>query len=452
MYNKTHLKVNKNYQDFNMNKKLIYILLLILFLSCFNKNNKYGVVLDSKNREKLPNGSLVKIEDANQEKQTVTINYNGIKFIVHKFTIEEFQTKKEAENFKLSIQPYVNKYAISKKDLLPLRTSPDSYRENIIYRISKEAILKIIHIGKETEAGSLKGKWLYVLTKDGYKGYVFDYALEVFDNITGTILTSPLDQVSQNDIINTFKNIKYLRPLYYEKMIAYNTYNTNLLREEYGLFFTPKNEIKINIPELSLHFKFDVVEEVKPNGFLFRSKTSEEDFILLTKETQNYYKSIIKVKEHNFESKFVIIEQNVEKIILESKKQNQNLINRLISYGTLINTQYGNIEFKSDQTFVWKVDKKIYNFPSSGTFEIIGLSPNLQISYKKAIKLMTKESKKYFCLLDYTDNALQLIFISPKNVKDDLIIIDDKDKIAVILFNNAQSNQDIIKKQSQKTI
>ncbi|BDU62925.1 hypothetical protein BOFE_04650 [Candidatus Borrelia fainii] len=452
MYNKTHLKVNKNYQDFNMNKKLIYILLPILFLSCFNKNNKYGVVLDSKNREKLPNGSLVKIEDANQEKKTVTINYNGIKFIVHKFTIEEFQTKKEAENFKLSIQPYVNKYAISKKDLLPLRKSPDSYRENIIYRISKEAILKIIHIGKETEAGSLKGKWLYVLTKNGHKGYVFDYALEVFDNITGTILTSPLDQVSQNNIINTFNNIKYLRPLYYEKMIAYNTYNTNLLREEYGLFFTPKNEIKINIPELKLHFKFDIVEEVKPNGFLFRSKTSKEDFILLTKETQNYYKSIIKAKEHNFESKFVIIEQNIEKIILESKKQNQNLINRLISYGTLINTQYGNIEFKSDQTFVWKVDKKIYNFPSSGTFEIIGISPNLQISYKKAIKLMTKEGEKYFCLLDYTDNALQLVFVSPKNVKDDLILIDDKDKIAVILFNNAQSNQDIIKKQSQETI
>ncbi|WP_281861420.1 hypothetical protein [Candidatus Borrelia fainii] len=435
-----------------MNKKLIYILLPILFLSCFNKNNKYGVVLDSKNREKLPNGSLVKIEDANQEKKTVTINYNGIKFIVHKFTIEEFQTKKEAENFKLSIQPYVNKYAISKKDLLPLRKSPDSYRENIIYRISKEAILKIIHIGKETEAGSLKGKWLYVLTKNGHKGYVFDYALEVFDNITGTILTSPLDQVSQNNIINTFNNIKYLRPLYYEKMIAYNTYNTNLLREEYGLFFTPKNEIKINIPELKLHFKFDIVEEVKPNGFLFRSKTSKEDFILLTKETQNYYKSIIKAKEHNFESKFVIIEQNIEKIILESKKQNQNLINRLISYGTLINTQYGNIEFKSDQTFVWKVDKKIYNFPSSGTFEIIGISPNLQISYKKAIKLMTKEGEKYFCLLDYTDNALQLVFVSPKNVKDDLILIDDKDKIAVILFNNAQSNQDIIKKQSQETI
>ncbi|WP_434756876.1 hypothetical protein bpuCAU1_000396 [Borrelia puertoricensis] len=435
-----------------MNKKLIYILLPILFLSCFNKNNKYGVVLDSKNREKLPNGSLVKIEDVNQEKKTVTINYNGIKFIVHKFTIEEFQTKKEAENFKLSIQQYVNKYAISKKDLLPLRTSPDSYIENIIYRISKEAILKIIDIGKETEAGSLKGKWLYVLTKDGHKGYVFDYALEIFDNITGTILTSPLDQVSQNEIINTFNNIKYLRPLYYEKMIAYNTYNTNLLREEYGLFFTSKNEIKINIPELSLYFKFDIVEEVKPNGFLFRSKTSEEDFILLTKETQNYYKSIIKVKEHNFESKFVIIEQNVEKIILESKKQNQNLINRLTSYGTLINTQYGNIEFKNDQTFIWKIDKKIYNFPSSGTFEIIGLSPNLQISYKKAIKLMTEEREKYFCLLDYTDNALQLIFVSLKNVKDDLIIIDDKDKIAVILFNNAQSNQDIIKKQSQKTI
>lgn len=48
MYNKTYLRVNKNYQDFNMNKKLIYILLLILFLSCFNKNNKYGIVLDSK--------------------------------------------------------------------------------------------------------------------------------------------------------------------------------------------------------------------------------------------------------------------------------------------------------------------------------------------------------------------------------------------------------------------
>ncbi|WP_241763726.1 MULTISPECIES: SH3 domain-containing protein [Borrelia] len=434
-----------------MNKKLIYILLLILFLSCLNHNNKYGIVLDSNNKEKLPNGSLVKIENTDQEKQIITINYNGTKFIVHKFTIEEFQTKEEAEKFKLSIQPYVNKYAISKKDLLPLRTSPDNYRENIIYRIPKEAILKIIHIGEETEAGSLKGRWLHALTKDGYKGYVFNYSLEVFDNIPGTILTSPLDQVLQNDVIDTFKNIKYLRPLYYEKMIANNTYNTNLLREDYGLFFTPKNEIKINMPELNLHFKFNIVEEVKPNGFLFRSKTSDEDFIILERDTQNYYKSIVKVKERNFESKFVIIEQNIEKIILEAEKQNQNLINRLISYGTLINTQYGNIEFKRDKTFVWETDKKIYNLPSSGTFEIIGLSPNLQISYKNAIKLMSTEGKEYFCLLDYTNSALQLIFISPKNVEDDLIIINDKDKIAVILFNNAQPSQDILTKQSQKT-
>ncbi|AHH08370.1 Hypothetical protein BAN_0075500 [Borrelia anserina BA2] len=74
MYNKTHFKANKNYQNFNMDKKLIYILLIILFLSylsCFNKNNKYkyGIVLDSNNREKLPNGSLVNIEDTNQEKK-----------------------------------------------------------------------------------------------------------------------------------------------------------------------------------------------------------------------------------------------------------------------------------------------------------------------------------------------------------------------------------------------
>ncbi|WP_241766532.1 SH3 domain-containing protein [Borrelia coriaceae] len=432
-----------------MNIKLIYILLLILLLSCFDNNNKYGIVLDSKDREKLPNGSLVKIENINQEKKTIIINYNGIKFIVHKFTIEEFQTKEEAKNFQLSIQPYLSKYATSKRDLLPLRRSPDSYQENIIYRIPKDAILKIIHIGEETEAGSLKGRWLHVLTKDGYKGYVFDYALEVFDNITGIMLTNPLDQALQTDIINKFKNIKYLRPLYYETMIANNTYDTNLLREDHGLFFTPKNEIKINIPELSVNFKFDIVEEVKPNGFLFRSKTAEKDFIFLSKEDQNYYKLIIKVKENNLESRLAIIEQNITKIILEAEKQNQNLINRLTSYGTLINKQYGNIEFKSDKTFIWKIDKEIYNFPNAGTFEIIGLSPNLQISYKQAIKLINKEGKKYFCLLDYTENALQLIFISPKNVKDDLIIIDDKDKIAVILFNNAQAHQDTLTKQSQ---
>ncbi|BCR17682.1 hypothetical protein [Borrelia miyamotoi] len=427
-----------------MNKKLIYIiLLLILFLSCYYENNKYGIVLDSNNREKLPNGSIVTIEDINQEKKTITINYNGIKFIVYKFTIEEFQTKKEAEKFRLSIQPYINKYAISKKDLLPLRTSPDSYRENIIYRIPKEAVLKIINVGKETDAGSLKGRWLYALTKDGYKGYVFDYALETFDNITGTIFTNTLDQTSQNEVINTFKSIKHLRPMYYEKMIAHKMYDTNLLRKDYGLFFTPKNEIKINIPELSLSFKFDIIDEVKPNGFLFRSKTSEKDFILLTKETQNYYKSTIKVKEHSIEARFVTIEQNIAKIILEAEEQNQNLINKLTSYGTLLNTQYGNIRFKEDKTFVWEIDKKIYNLPSSGTFEIIGISPNLQISYKNAIKLINNEGKEYFCLLDYTNNALQLIFTSPKNVENSSVIIDDKDKIAIILFNNIQINQNI---------
>ncbi|ACH94641.1 putative lipoprotein [Borrelia recurrentis A1] len=451
MHNKIHLKFNKKYWNFNMNKKLIYILLYLLFLSCSNKNDKYGIILDSNNREKLPNGSLVTIENINQDKKA-TINYNGIKFIVYKFTIEKFQTKKEAEEFQNSIQPYINKYAISKKDLLPLRTSPDNYRENIIHRIPKETILKIIHIGETTEAGSLKGKWLYALTKDGHKGYVFDYALEVFDNIPGKILTHSLDQTSQDNVIHTFKNIKYLRPLYYEKMIANNTYNKNLLKNEYGLFFTQQNKIKINIPELNLIFKFDIIEEVKPNGFLFKSKNSKEDFILIVKSNQNYYKAIIQVKENQLESNFVIIEQNIEKIILESERQNQNLINKLTSYENLTNTQYGNIKFNKDKTFVWEIDNKIYNLPSSGTFEIIGFSPNLQISYKNALKLINEEGKEYFCLIDYTNNALQLIFISSKNVENKLIITNDKDKIAVIIFNNNSSNQDIITKQFQKTI
>ncbi|WP_038364121.1 hypothetical protein [Borrelia persica] len=434
-----------------MNKKLIHLLLYLLFLSCLNKNNKYGIVLDSNDRKKLPNGSLVEIENINKENK-ITINYNGIKFIVHKFTIEEFQTKEDAEEFKNSIQPYINKYAISKKDLLPLRTSPNNYRENIIHRIPKDTILKIIHIGDETEAGALKGKWLYALTKNGHKGYVFDYAVEIFDNIPGKIIKTPLDQASQDNVINTFKNIKYLRPLYFEKMIANNTYDKNLLKNEYGLFFTQRNEIKINTPKSSLIFKFDIVEKVKPNGFLFQSKNSEKDFILITKTNQNYYKINIKVKEKQLEENFIIMEQNIEKIILEYERQNQNLINRLTSYGTLMNTQYGNIKFNNDKTFIWEIDNKIYNLPSSGTFEIIGLNPNLQISYKNALKLTNKEGKEYFCLIDYTNNALQLIFISHKNVENNLIIKDDKNKIVIIIFHSEYSNQDIITKRLQKII
>ncbi|WP_445435964.1 hypothetical protein [Candidatus Borreliella tachyglossi] len=431
-----------------MNKKLTYISLLILFISCFNKSNKYGIVLDSNNIEKLPNGSLVKIKNTNlnQSKQTITIDYNGTKFIVHQFTIEEFQEEAEAEKFRLNIKPYINKYAINKKDILPLRASPDNYKDNIIYRIPKDAILKIISIGEKTEAGSLQGRWVYTLTKDGYKGYVFDYALEIFDNIAGTLLTVQLNQDSQNEVISIFQNIKHLRPLYYAKMLSNRTYNSNLLREDYGLFFTINNEIKINMSGLNLDFKFDVVDGIKPSGFLFRSRNSEEDFICLEKDTQNHYNVLVKVREHNFEVSFVIIEQSIEKIILEAEKQNKKLIDRLISYKALINEQYGDIEFKKDKTFIWKTNEQFNNFPSSGNFEVIGLSPSLQISYKNAIKLITKEGKKYFCLLDYTNSALQLVFIDPRHVEDDLIITEDKNKIIVILFKDPSSQNIFVKK------
>ncbi|WKC57955.1 SH3 domain-containing protein [Borrelia sp. P9F1] len=410
----------------------------IFFLCCFNNPKKYGVVLDSGNREKLPNGALVQIENNSQNKDTITIKYNDTRFVVHKFTIQEFKTKEEAENFRLSINPYLTKYAISKKDTLPLRESPDHYKDNIIYRIPKDSILKIISIGEETKAGSLQGRWVYILTKDGYKGYVFDYALEIFDNITGKIITNSLDQSLQNDIINTFKNVKYLRPLYYEKMIANHTYNTDLLRKDHGLFFTSQNEIKVNVPELNLIFKFDIVDSVKPNGFLFRSSSSDKDFILLEKESSNYYNSYIKVKEHNLETRFVIIEQTIEKIMLEVEIQNKNLIQRLTSYEILRNETYGNIEFKTDGTFIWKMNSKLNNLPSSGKFKITGFTPNLQISYKNAIKLISDENKEFFCLLDYTKHALQLIFVNSSNVEDD-VIVDDKDKIAMVLFSGIRS-------------
>ncbi|UGQ16081.1 SH3 domain-containing protein [Borrelia sp. RT5S] len=438
MHSKMYSRFNKFTKNLDVSKKSICILFFVFFLCCLNKPNKYGIVLDSKNREKLPNGSLVQIEDTSQNKKTITIKHNDTRFMVHEFTIQEFKTKEEAEKFRLNITPYINKYAISKKDTLPLRGSPDNYKDNIIYRIPKDSILKIISIGEETKAGSLQGRWIYVLTKDGYKGYVFDYALEFFDNITGKIITNSLDQSLQDDIINTFKNIKYLRPLYYEKMIANHIYNTDLLRKEYGLFFTSQNEVRLNMPELNLIFKFDIVDAVKPNGFLFRSSNSDKDFILLEKGSSNYYNSYIKVKEHELEAKFVIIEQIIEKIMLEVETQNKNLIQRLTSYEILENETYGNIEFKSDGTFIWRANSKLNNLPSSGKFKITGFTPNLQISYKNAIKLISDDNKEFFCLLDYTKNALQLIFVNSENVEDD-IITDDKDKIAVVLFSGIHS-------------
>ncbi len=174
-----------------MNLRLFAVVVLTgtVLLSCGFGRMATGVVIWAPEVPGVQNGDLVWIWEQSRIRHSLKIQpANGSASLeTDQWRVKSFSSESDAKAFSQSYQPYRNTFAVSGKQGLPVRQTPDA-NANRLYKLGENEEVKVLsRPGQRVKQGNLEGTWVEVLTKDGYSGWVFDYYLKLIERTPGAI-------------------------------------------------------------------------------------------------------------------------------------------------------------------------------------------------------------------------------------------------------------------------
>lgn len=173
------------------------------------------------------------------------------------------KNKKELKSFCLAFQPFHSLYAKSKTPHF-IRSEKSPHAPNP-YRMKAHEEVKVISIDPKTvEIDGKQGHWVEVLSKDGYRGFSFDYKLELVDKVREALDLK--NRGSNHRLLSLLANRFY--PDYYQEMIDENRIDLSEINETNGFYYSPESKLLV-LKTATLYRTFN------PNTL---KATSENDF------------------------------------------------------------------------------------------------------------------------------------------------------------------------------
>ena len=181
--------------------------------------------------------------------------------------IDAFRSKNDARKRIARMADLVTIYLIAARDGLPVRERPsNSDTAKRVYRLKENEMVKVLERveGEAVFTGSepLPGDWYSVLTLDGTRGYVFSYAMRMFDESSGE---APAQLEAQNDskaIADVFS--RTWRPAWYSSMLEESTVDLDYFSLRFGLFCDAINrQIRVELPASSKVFEYTSISQDK---------------------------------------------------------------------------------------------------------------------------------------------------------------------------------------------
>jgi len=226
----------------------------------------WGLVLWSSPKGPLPAGSIVPVYiKSNIEKlYVVGVPKTSMKIELPLWQIELFSSRWKAADRRKQIGQYMSLYMVAARDGLPIRESPNNDSSRV-YRLregqSVKILAKVDGAAVTTGGQDLPGDWYQVITDDGTSGYVFSYAMRIFDETKEgpPSIAEATDAASaQVDMIFS----RAWRPEYFQKMIDDQRVNLDLFTLRYGLFAdSVGHQIRIELPTVSKVFNYSSISQ-----------------------------------------------------------------------------------------------------------------------------------------------------------------------------------------------
>jgi hypothetical protein len=226
----------------------------------------WGLVLWTAPQGPLPAGSIVPVYIRSNIEKLYVVGVPGSskKVELPLWQIELFSARWRAVDRLKQIGSNISLYMIAARDGLPIRASPSNDAPRV-YRLREGQSVKILSkvSGEAVTTGGqvLPGDWYEVIADDGTRGYVFSYAMRVYDETKEgppSVATSTDAASAQVDMIFS----RAWRPEYFQRMIDDQRVDLDLFSLRYGLFADAVgHQIRVELPTVSQVFNYTSISQ-----------------------------------------------------------------------------------------------------------------------------------------------------------------------------------------------
>lgn len=438
-----------------MNRKIpaVMLICLIFFLlmmatSCSNLLG-YGVLLWSLPDQELYSGDIVPVYIKSNISHVYVIGTGDSKedkMEIPLWQIELFKSKKAAREYSAQLGEYTHIYAETVKDGLPMRSVPENLSDRV-YRLREGQRIKILKKGEGAPVMSgstaLEGDWLYALTDDGVKGWVFSYNLRLYDeNDEGAVNLNTT--VDTEDTVLTEVLSKNWYPDSYREMLSSKRVNLQEINPGYG-FFPGKQAgvVRISVDGFSLSVPFSGISKEGDKVYRFDGTSvkmtvrSSDTLLVQCTDKDGVPLNLF----------FVALDITPEEIIQQENDRRDTLFSKILALSSsYYSSNYGQLQFLSGGHFLWSGYQLLSPsvIPSgSGISGLVSfeyfLGNSLKDSYDGVISFNFESSqKKVSFLYRLEENGIRLEEIPESNIRNN--VVQNRKISPLILFFTAQEN------------
>jgi len=328
------------------------ISLLVLF-SCGARAAGYGVVLWGETGTALATGSVVPvIRDA-------PINSSWLILVPGEKKAREFpmgrirffKKKGEAADYARQLGTYLQSWAVSMKEdppPLPIRDQA-SQDGKVIYKLKPGQLVKVVSRSAAPETiQQYSDYWYEVVTDDGYGGFVFGHYLRPFTT-PGDPAAEAQRVMSQDPTLDRIMSNTW-RPDWFRDMLARQTIDLTMFREDVGLFPSPSdNVMKLALPLSTLEFHYTGIQKLGESSYVFTG--SDLRITVVDDERISIY---YRYKDQAVSGLYTLIKDDIGELVAAEQKRRQALFDGLVSRGAVLTSSaYGTITLASGMRFTW---------------------------------------------------------------------------------------------------
>ena len=225
----------------------------------------WGLVLWSAPEGPLPAGSIVPvyIRSNIQKLYVVGVPSTSRKVELPLWQLELFPSKRKAAARLRELGPNVSLYMVAARDGLPLRDGPTNNAKRV-FRLREGQTVKILAKTEGetvTTAGeALPGDWYEVLAGDGTRGFVFSFAMRLYDESKEgpPVLAAAKTVSGRVDLVFS----RAWKPEFFQEMEDDGRVDLERFSLRYGLFSDAvRHQVRIELPGASQVFNYGAISE-----------------------------------------------------------------------------------------------------------------------------------------------------------------------------------------------
>ncbi|MCL2792988.1 MAG: SH3 domain-containing protein [Spirochaetaceae bacterium] len=324
-------------------KTLLISIILLFSSSCSRGGTGFFVAIWPPEESSLRSGDIVRVVSQSEIRNLFVIENEGrIREEIPRYTGRFFTRRRDAEQFLLQYEPYVDMFAYSEVSL-NIRTSPTSSAARE-YRLRPGQVVKVISkLPEPYTVGNLTGNWIEVLTETGFSGFCFDRHLSFFER-DSAVSTADYEEKFLDSF---FTNRWY--PSAYLDIINSGRIAIERLRTGEGLFPDKNNRrIVIQTERDRIEFSFTNIF-FSGNSAIFMGSPVE---VIFYSTERIYVKYTHRGVDHL--SFFTTLEMPVEHYVQEEIGRRNDAMDLFFRRGRhLVSDLYGSITLGDRRGFTW---------------------------------------------------------------------------------------------------